>query len=217
MRPTTTEPIAREGFWYVGIAFVVVLLSFYYEFGLFSKLFYLALFAFSVLFFRNPERIADSDEDIIISPCDGRIISIDKEFDSKFFNDEAIVIIVRNKVLDTHFIRSAFRGVLKNFFIERGNFLPISSEKAPLLNERAVLEFESHDGHKSFFSIMAGSIPSHLAFYKSADSKLRICERLTFVRSEFRLTIYLPKETNIALNVGDRVFGGKTVLGEFVS
>ena len=217
MKPTSTEPIAQEGFWYVGITFAIVLLSFYYEFGLISKLFYLALFGFAVVFFRNPERIADSDEDIIISPCDGRIVSIDKEFDSKFFNDEAIKIVIRNKVLDTHFIRSAFRGVLKNFFIERGNFLPISSEKAPLLNERAVLEFESHDGHKSFFSIMTGSMPSHLTFYKSSQSKVRICERLTFIRSEFSLTIYLPKESVIVIEAGQRVFGGKTVIGEFVS
>lgn len=215
MRFTTTEPIAREGFWYVGTAFIVVLLSFYYEFGLISKLFYFSLFIFSIVFFRNPERIADSDEDIIIAPCDGRVESVDKEYDSKFFNDEVMVIVIRNKALDTHFVRSAFRGVLKNYFIERGNFLPISSEKASLLNERAVLEFESHDGHKSFFSIMSGSIPSKLAFYKSSESKIRICERLTFIRSEFRLVIYLPVSSVINVNTGDKVLAGKTVLGEF--
>jgi len=214
---TTTEPIAREGFWYVGIAFTLLILSFYYDFGLVSKLFYCALFIFSIAFFRNPERIADSDEDVIIAPCDGRVISIDKEFDTKFFNDEAIVIVIRNKVLDTHFIRSAFRGVLKKYFIERGNFLSISSDKAHLLNERAVLEFESHDKNKAFFSIMSGSMPSHLSFYKTNDSKVRICERLSFIRSEFNLSIYLPKNTLVKTNAGDRVFGGKSIIGEFVA
>jgi phosphatidylserine decarboxylase len=217
MKPTTTEPIAREGLWYVGTALVLVLLAFYYDFGLVSKLLFAGLFAFSIVFFRNPERIADSDEDIIIAPCDGRIISVDREFDSKYFNDEAVVIVIRNKVLDTHFIRSAFRGILKKCFVERGNFLSISSGKAPLLNERAVLEFESHDGHRSFFAIMAGSMPSHIEFYKNEDSKVRICERLAFIRSEFRLTIYLPKNSIISVEPKDRIYGGKTVLGEFGS
>jgi phosphatidylserine decarboxylase len=217
MKPTTTEPIAREGFWYVGIAFLMVLVTFYYEFGLISKLFFFSLFLFSITFFRNPERIADSDEDIIIAPCDGRVVSIDREFDSKYFNDEVIIITIRNKILDTHFIRSAFRGNLKKSFIERGNFLPISSEKAPLLNERAVLEFESHDGQKSFFAIMAGSLPSHIGFYKNDSSKVRICERLAFIRSEFRLTIYLPKNTIVSVSTNDRIFGGKSIIGEFGS
>lgn len=217
MKPTTTEPIAREGFWYVGVAFTIVLISFYYDFGLVSKLLFFALFLFSVAFFRNPERIADSDEDIIIAPCDGRIVSIIREFDSKYFNDEAIIITIRNKALDTHFIRSAFRGSLKKSFIERGNFLPVSSEKAPLLNERAVLEFESHDGQKSFFAIMAGSLPSHIGFYKNDSSKVRICERLAFIRSEFRLTIYLPKNTVVSVSEKDRIFGGKSIIGEFGS
>jgi len=217
MKATTTEPIAREGFWYVGGAFALVAASFYYDFGLLGKSFAFASLAFSILFFRNPERIAESDEDVIISPCDGRVVSVDREFDSKFFNDEAVVIVIRNKVLDTHFIRSIFRGSLTASYFERGSFLPISSEKSVLLNERAVIEFTSHGGEKAYFSLMAGSLPSSIKPYKSTGSKLRAGERLIFLRSEFRLALYLPKDTAVQIAVGDRVFGGKTVLGEFNS
>jgi phosphatidylserine decarboxylase len=214
MKPTTTEPIAREGFWYVGCAFALVILSFYYDFGLFGKTFAFSAFAFAILFFRNPERIADSDEDVIMSPCDGRVVSVDREFDSKFFNDEAIVIVIRNKALDTHFVRSIFRGSLTASYFERGSFLPISSEKSGLLNERAVIEFASHNGEKAYFSLMAGSLPSSIKPYKTGGSKLRVGERLIFLRSEFRLALYLPKDTTVQIGVGDRVYGGKTVIGE---
>ena len=48
----------------------------------------LILLLFILWFFRNPKRIAIIDDNIILSPVDGKVVAIEKVFEKEYFKDE---------------------------------------------------------------------------------------------------------------------------------
>ncbi|MFA4874900.1 MAG: phosphatidylserine decarboxylase, partial [bacterium] len=69
--------IAREGFPFIGIAFVATALL--WLVGLYlGCVLMLGVAGFIAFFFRNPERAVPDGEGLIVAPADGRVISVSK-------------------------------------------------------------------------------------------------------------------------------------------
>lgn len=215
---TTTEIVAKEGYKYIIGACIVIALAIYWNFSALSLLLLVAATAAIVYFFRNPERISEDDsQNAIISPTDGVIVSINQEYEESFLKDECVSVTIATSLKDAHFIRAPFASVFKQKSSLHGAFLPIKNEKAKYLNERFAAFFEGINGKNYAISIIAGGLATKISIYQNENSKIRGCERIAFLKSEFQTVLYLPKETIINKSVGDRVKAGETLLGEFAS
>jgi phosphatidylserine decarboxylase len=215
---TTTEIIAKESYKYIIGAGIVIALAIYWNFSALSLLLLGAATAAIVYFFRNPERISEDDsQNAIISPTDGTIVSIDQEYEDTFLKDECVSVTIATSLKDAHFIRAPFASVFKQKSSLHGAFLPIKNEKAKYLNERFAAFFEGINGKNYAISIIAGGLATKISIYQNEDSKIRGCERIAFLKSEFQTILYLPKEAVINKSVGDHVKAGETLLGEFAS
>jgi phosphatidylserine decarboxylase len=215
---TTTEIVAKEGYKYIIGACIVIALAIYWNFSALSLLLLVAATAAIVYFFRNPERISEDDsQNAIISPTDGVIVSINQEYEESFLKDECVSVTITTSLKDAHFIRAPFASVFKQKSSLHGAFLPIKNEKAKYLNERFAAFFEGINGKNYAISIIAGGLATKISIYQNENSKIRGCERIAFLKSEFQTVLYLPKETIINKSVGDRVKAGETLLGEFAS
>ncbi|MCI4400384.1 MAG: phosphatidylserine decarboxylase [Campylobacteraceae bacterium] len=215
---TTTEIIAKESYKYIIGAGIVIALAIYWNFSALSLLLLGAATAAIVYFFRNPERISEDDsQNAIISPTDGVIVSIDQEYEETFLKDECVSVTIATSLKDAHFIRAPFASVFKQKSSLHGAFLPIKNEKAKYLNERFAAFFEGINGKNYAISIIAGGLATKISIYQNENSKIRGCERIAFLKSEFQTVLYLPKEAVINKSVGDHVKAGETLLGEFAS
>lgn len=215
---TTTEVIAKESYKYIIGSAIVLALGLYWNFSALTMLFLLAIAGAIVYFFRNPERISEDDaKDAVISPTDGVIVSIAREYEDTFLKDECISITISTSLKDAHFIRAPFASKFKAQNSMHGAFLPIKSEKAKFLNERFAALFEGANGRNYAMSVIAGSLATKISLYQSEDASIRACERIAFLKSEFQTVLFLPKEVSIKKAVGDRVKAGESLLGYFVS
>jgi phosphatidylserine decarboxylase len=215
---TTTEIIAKESYKYLIGTAIVLALAFYWNFSALSLLVLVSAATAILYFFRNPERISEDDSpDAILAPADGIIISIDREYEESFLKAECLSVTIATSLQDAHFIRAPYAGVFRQKSSLHGEFLPIKNEKAKFLNERFAAYFEGLNGKNYAMSVIAGSLATKISLYQSEDAKVRGCERIAFLKSEFQTVLYLPKEVSIKKAVGDRVKAGETLLGYFAS
>ena len=82
----TVIPVAREGYPFVAFAAFASLIFALLEYDLIA-LVLLFLTGFVVYFFRDPERISPDDDDVVVSPADGKVILVEKIFDDRFLNE----------------------------------------------------------------------------------------------------------------------------------
>lgn len=215
---TTTQLVAKESYKYLIGAGIVLALAAYWGFSALSMLILLSAAAAILYFFRNPERISEDDAiDAVLSPADGVIVSIDREFEENFLKDECVSVTIATTLKDAHFIRAPFASSYKQKSLLHGVFLPINNEKARYLNERFAAYFEGENGKNFMLSVIAGSLATKISLYQNEDSKVRSGERVAFLKSEFQTVLYLPKSVSIKKAVGDKVKAGESLLGYFAS
>lgn len=215
---TTTQVVAKEGFKYLLGSAIVIALAFYWNFSALTMLLIGVATAAIVYFFRNPERISESDEaNAIIAPSDGVIVSIDREYEDSFIKDECVSVTIATSLKDAHFIRAPYASFFKQKSVLHGLFLPIENEKSKALNEKFAAYFEAPNGKNYALSVIAGSLATKISLYQSEESKIRCGERMAFLKSEFQTVLYLPREVSIKKAVGDRVKAGESLLGFFAS
>jgi phosphatidylserine decarboxylase len=162
------------------------------------------LAAFCLYFFRDPERIPPPG-DVIVSPADGKIVSIRKMSDA-----ETRVSIVLN-IFDVHVNRTPIPGTITDVRYQQGKFLIASHEAASSDNEQNTLVVEG-SGTRVVCRQIAGLIARRIVCYKRRGDSVAKGERIGYIKFGSRVDVFFGPEWNTAVYVGSRVAGGLTVL-----
>ena len=207
-----THPFfAREGWPHIGIAFVAALIA-TYSIGGWSIIFW-ALFAFVLQFFRDPKRDVPSQEGIVVSPADGRVLLVEKVRDP-YLDRDALKIGVFMNVINVHSNRSPVTGEIKQRWYHEGKYLNASLDKASEENERMALWIQSEDETDVVCVQIAGLIARRILCYVNAGDHLERGQRYGFIRFGSRVDLYLPPNSKPRVSVGDIVTAGETVFAE---
>ena len=162
--------------------------------------------AFTLNFFRDPERRTLEDRDVLISPADGRVIRADDGRVSIFMN-----------VFNVHVCRTPVSGRVASVAHEPGRFLAAMKDEASEQNERTTIVVLPPDGAEVRFVLVAGLIARRIVCRVTAGSTLRAGERVGIIRFGSRVDLDLPAGTRPAVSVGDRVVGGESVVARRAS
>ena len=160
--------------------------------------------AFCLYFFRDPERIPPPG-DVIVSPADGKIVSIRKMSDA-----ETRVSIFLN-IFDVHVNRTPIPGTITDVRYQQGKFLIASHEAASSDNEQNTLVVEG-SGTRVVCRQIAGLIARRIVCYKRPGDSVAKGERIGYIKFGSRVDVFFGPEWNTAVYVGSRVAGGLTVL-----
>lgn len=223
--------IAKEGISFIIISlfvsFAFFILYFYlsylnnitlkYVFLSLSFMFFL-FFIFNIYFFRDPERKTDLKENEIICPADGRIIFLQRIFDDRFLNREAIKISIFMSIFNVHVNRVPINGVVEKIIYNKGKFFSANLDKASLENESngIVLDLNINTGKgkaKIAFVQIAGLIARRIVCKIKEGDEVASGERFGLIKYGSRLDLYLPLNFENYVRINDRVFSGKTILG----
>jgi phosphatidylserine decarboxylase len=166
---------------------------------------FLAL-AFTMSFFRDPERWTLEDPEVLISPADGRVIRADSERVSIFMN-----------VFNVHVCRSPIAGRVASVAHARGSFLAAMKDEASEQNERTTIVVEPLDGAPVRFVLVAGLIARRIVCRVAAGQTLRAGERVGIIRFGSRVDVDLPPGSAPSVRVGDRVVAGESAVARRVS
>jgi phosphatidylserine decarboxylase len=166
--------------------------------------FYL-LAAFCLNFFRDPDRTIPTGP-VAVSPADGKIVSV-KEITPA----ETRVSIFMN-VFDVHVNRSPIGGILRDITYQPGKFMDASREQASTENERNRFTVEAPDGAKIVFTQIAGLIARRIVSYKNPGDTVEAGERIGLIKFGSRVDVFFGPEWNVAVQPGQRVTAGASVL-----
>jgi phosphatidylserine decarboxylase len=204
--------IAREGWPFLAIAFVVAALADYF-FGAWSIPFWI-IFIFILQFFRDPARTIPQNPNAVLSPADGRIVVVEKTMDP-YAGREALKISVFMNVFNVHSNRSPVDGSIEKVNYFPGKFVNADLDKASTENERNALVITAANGQTVTCVQVAGLIARRILCYVHAGDKLTRGQRYGFIRFGSRVDVYLPLTATPKVAVGDKVSATETILAEF--
>jgi len=205
--------IAREGWLHIVIAFSAALSATFLAGWLWAIPFWVIAF-FVLQFFRDPPREIPLDPNAILAPADGRIVAVEKTHDP-YLEREAVKISVFMNVFNVHSNRSPVDGVVREKWYFSGKFINADLPKASLENERNALWIKADNGADVTCVQVAGLIAKRILCHVSPGDHLARGQRFGFIRFGSRVDVYLPLNTKINVNIGDKVLATLTILAEF--
>ncbi len=167
---------------------------------------------FIICFFRNPRRTIPDDRDAVVAPADGVIIFLGNGQESHT-DSEMLKISIFMSVFNVHINRVPFCGRVLDVFYKRGKFLDARDDKATFENERSGIILETEKGLKIVFVQVAGLIARRIVSYPNRGDYLKRGERYGLIRFGSRVDVYLPKNINLRVAVGDKTIAGETIVG----
>ncbi|MBM9604225.1 phosphatidylserine decarboxylase family protein [Desulfopila inferna] len=173
----------------------------------------LAVTTFVLCFFRDPERFIPAKEHAVLAPADGKVIYVEKITDDEYLQQEVYKISIFMNVFNVHVNRLPLSGTVKKIIYKPGKFHSADSDKAVLYNENCTTILESETGKKIAFVQVAGLIARRIVNWLELEDKAVRGERFGLIRFGSRVDIYLPADTEIAIEKGQKVRGGETIIG----
>ena len=169
----------------------------------------LALFVFS--FFRDPERMIPAEHGAIVSPGDGRVVVVTDEEDAGRPGKRISIFLA---VWNVHVNRAPAAGVITRMEYRPGKFLAAMRERASMENEQNVYTL-STDAGEMVFKQIAGLIARRVVSWKKEGERVGRGERIGLVRFGSRVDVWMPKDAEILVRVGENVKGGSSVLARW--
>ncbi len=162
------------------------------------------LAAFCLYFFRDPDRSIPAGA-VAVSPADGKVVSIKAE------PDRTTRISIFLNIFDVHVNRAPIAGNITAVSYTEGKFLVASREEASAQNEQNTVTVEG-DGVRVVFKQIAGLIARRIIFYKKIGDSIDRGERVGLIKFGSRVDVYFGPEWDIAVQTGQRVSAGSSIL-----
>lgn len=162
------------------------------------------LAAFCLYFFRDPDRRIPAGA-VAVSPADGKVVSIKQD------NPQSTRVSIFLNIFDVHVNRSPVAGRITEVRYQTGKFLVASRELASSHNEQNTVTVES-EGSRVVFAQIAGLIARRIVFNKKTGDVVQKGERVGLIKFGSRVDVFFGPEWQIAVNTGERVSAGSSVL-----
>jgi phosphatidylserine decarboxylase len=117
-------------------------------------------------------------------------------------------------IFNVHVNRSPISGQLKQLEYKRGKFKAAFDDEASRVNEQNVITI-SGNGIQVVVKQIAGLIARRVVCWKKPGYNLERGELFGLIRFGSRVDIVMPGRVKILVKVGDRVWGGTSILGEY--
>ena len=198
--------LAREGWW---IVVVLALLTFtgYIYLPSWLALSFLLLLLIASFILRNPIINIPAIPVAVVSPANGRLVSVEKTFDPRL-SREAIRMQISTGILDVHSVRSPVEGKIMNEWS--------SDCDVPAFNRRYSYWFQTDEGDDVVVSLLLGKRSPFTRMFIRSGERIGQGEYGGYLYFAGMVEIFMPANARIEANPGDRVRAGVDILGVFV-
>jgi phosphatidylserine decarboxylase len=204
--------IAREG-WPFLAASVAVAVAVGWLLGWWWSTPVWAWVLFVLQFFRDPARPVPGDQRTVVAPADGRIVAVEKAEDP-YLKRTATKLSVFMNVFNVHSNRAPVDGEVRDAWYDAGAFMNAALDKASVKNERNALWLRADAGPDVVCVQVAGLIARRILCYAKPGDRLKRGERFGFIRFGSRVDLYLPLESRVRVELGQKVSAGATIMAE---
>lgn len=182
--------------------------------GLFSAWafwFFVLLFLCSVAFFRDPERVAPPDPNLIVAPADGTVRDIVELDENEVLKSKVQRVGIFLSVFDVHTNRAPIDGRIVYREHRSGLCLDARRPDCSEKNESMMWAFEN-PRVTILVRQITGAIARRIVAWAKVGDELKKGERFGMIRFGSRTELYLPVSATVLVKVGDHVAGGATAI-----
>lgn len=173
----------------------------------------LGITLFICYFFRDPDRVIPLTQGAVVSPADGRVISMSKTTDERFFSGPCLKISIFMSIFNVHVNRIPCKGEVTKIIYHPGRFFSANLDKASEKNERNTIFIRTKEGVQMSLVQIAGLIARRIICRLRVGDQVNQGDRFGMICFGSRLDVYLPQSIETAVAVGDKVQAGTSVLG----
>jgi phosphatidylserine decarboxylase len=175
------------------------------------SLIFLALFLFTVVFFRDPDRPVPADPNLVVAPADGRVSDIVELDEKEVLKTKTRRVGIFLSIFDVHTNRAPITGWIIYRKHHAGLCLDARDPECPEKNEAMTWAFENSRG-MIVVRQLTGAIARRIVAWANVGDELKKGERFGMIRFGSRTELYLPLEAEVLVKTGDHVSGGSTVI-----
>ncbi len=172
---------------------------------------FVALAAFFVFFFRDPERVSPDDADTVLAPADGRVLVAGAALADAAPPGRWLQISIFLSPMDVHVNRIPVSGRVTRVSFIPGRFLPAYRDDAGGVNERSEIWID-HAGRPVVARQIVGILARRVVCRVTTGTDVRAGERFGIMKFGSRMDVFVPETAKVTVNVGDAVRGGETVI-----
>lgn len=213
--------IAREGMLLFVVAITAMVCVWVGAVAVNSRILFCAAIVLTILtsgvafFFRSPQRkVPELNSQDILSAADGRIISIGAATESEFLKRETVCVSIFLSLIDVHVNRIPVSGVVRYKRCLEGTFVPAFRDNAGKSNKCVAIGIECDDGFCMTVVQVTGVLARRITCNLDVGQHVNQGDRYGMIFLGSRVDMFLPSESRINVRVGDRVYGGVTVIGQ---
>jgi phosphatidylserine decarboxylase len=178
---------------------------------------FLVVALFVAFFFRDPQRTSLQDDQVILSPADGRVVTIEKGVrERRFLNMPTSRVGIFMSPLDVHVNRVPVTGQVTAVHYQAGKFRAAYEAEASEVNEQNALIIEDGRGRRVLMVQVAGMLARRIVCAFKGGEQVEQGDRCGMIMLGSRVDLYCPPEAELQIHVGQKVKAGETVIGKYL-
>lgn len=215
--------IHGEGYKTIALCTLIVVLlnlSVFWFFGSYAMWFCiiflvitLGMLLFIVSFFRIPARQFVYGENLVMAPCDGKVVVIEETTDDEYFKAKRLQVSIFMSPANVHVNRNSISGTVVYSQYHKGKYLVAWNPKSSTENERHSVVI-AQGNTEVLIKQIAGALAKRIVNYLHVGDKVKQNEELGFIKFGSRVDLLLPVGTKIKVGLNEVVKGGISVIAE---
>jgi phosphatidylserine decarboxylase len=173
---------------------------------------YVVVIALFMYFYRVPTRFNTYPNNLMVSPCDGKVMSILR------INSSTTHIAIYLNLLDAHVQWCPVSGEVLSIVRKQGRFNPAYMLNKSKYNERVetMIYVPFIDDNIKLVQI-AGQLCRRIVTYINEEEEFDRGDLFGMIKFGSRVDLFVPHhKVKLLIHVGDRVIGNKTIIGKLL-
>jgi phosphatidylserine decarboxylase len=170
-----------------------------------------------IYFFRDPDRTPPGDENLILSPADGKVVLIQPVDEDEYIGKNVTQVSIFLSPLNVHVNRVPVTGKIEYVKYYPGKYLMAWENHASELNERAHFGVKHPSGIKMMFKQITGFLARRIVYHIEEGDEVKAGDRFGIMKFGSRMDILLPDNVRINVKKGDKTVAGESVIGEIAN
>ena len=172
------------------------------------------MFLLVVNFFRLPKRHFKHCDDplAVVASVDGAVVALEEVYEDEYLHRNMIQLSIFMSVFNVHANWTPVAGLVKYVKHHAGRFMAAYLPKSSTENERSAIVIEAANGKDILVRQIAGAVARRIVTYVEPGERVDFDDHIGFIKFGSRVDVYLPLDTEIFVKLGDKTWGGETLV-----
>src|ERR1700730_1619939 len=198
-----------EARWIFAVLLLLIILSWFFIPWLSLVFGLLALY--TLAFFRDPDRVAPTDDNAVLAAADGTVTDIVEIEENEVLKTRTRRVGIFLSIFNVHTNRTPIDSRVIYRQHREGLFLDARRPECSEKNESMTWAFQNARA-TIVVRQLTGAIARRIVAWANVGDEIKPGERFGMIRFGSRTEVYLPLNASVLVEVGDRVVGGFTVI-----